>query len=539
MAALTVARGDASEPATWRALVRPPWRGVVARAAAVPVLVMLPLLTVAPKVDNRFDIYRWGAEYATRPWRIVPAELAAVSSYLDVGNFRPLGRMFERALNVVTHHLSVSLQLPVPIAMRLVHLLGAAVLSVVLVVVAESLSTREPLRRSQPSRLAQFLPFAFAAGLVAAGSNSTIVMFTDLYLLSTALVLLLALLPARRDWLHQRGLRASAAAAAVVIGAALAAFNEMAYLTVPLALVAVVVRGCLVMGLPWAQLRRSQALLATLVGGFGFAAVFVPVRILIAARCASGMCYSPTVIALDPAFQPAFAARLVAWAPPITWQVATVRVDWAWFVPTDGVTVLLLAGIGLLAWRAVAHARAAQELPVRTLVGVAVFGATLLLLSAGMAGLSETVQRFTTGEDWRHAFAGWRDQHLAVAGGAIVGTAALVAWMQRPGRLTTWLRQRVTIVATALTIFACVSLLANQGYAAVDARLPASTINNRIALSVSEASDQPASNELRCALLDEFAREAPFYRRRMQEALDATMQRRYGLDYCVLDPLPT
>jgi hypothetical protein len=546
LAALTVT-GGASESASWRTLVRPPWRGVFARAAAVPVLVMLPLLTVAPKADNRFDSYRWGAEYAARPWRIVSAELAAVPGYLDVGNFRPLGRMFERGLNVVTHHLSVSLQLPVPIAMRMVHLLSASVLSVVLVLTVEALGSREPLRHRRPSALGHLLAFVFAAGLVAAGSTSTIVIFTDLYLLSTALVLLAVMAAARADRLHQQGLPVRVAVVALAVGAAAAAFNEITYLTVPLALVAVVVRGRLVADLSWARLRRSTSFLSVMAAAVAFVAVFAPARVVIAQRCADGGCYSESAVSLDPAFVPAFAARMVSWAPPIAWQVATVRVEGAWFFPRDLVTVLLVLGLAALAWRATTHAASSPAVPPRALVAVAVFGVAVLTSGATMAALSEAVQRFTT-SDWRVALVGWRDQQLSVAGGAIVITAVLVAWMQRhrrprppaggqpPGVGADATQIRGRVGAVTLGLLAALSLLANQGYAADDARRPASVLNNRIALSVIEAPDDPASNELRCTLLDEFSVEAPAYRWRMQEALDVTMQHRHGFDYCVPDP---
>jgi hypothetical protein len=228
--------------------VGPLWRRAWWRAVLVPLTVLAPIVALAPTRDHRFNIYWHGALFRANPLEIVPDTIRSLPGYLGVGNFRPLGRMLEKSLDLLAYSLSGVLGLPINVTFRLVSFLAAVVLCVVAVLFAESLVSRGPLFRRAPSRLAATVPFAVGAGFIAAGPASPVILFGGLYLLSGALVLGIGAAAcrvgpdrARLGWWR--------IALLLVAGAALACFNEIAYLALPFATVAVLLRCTLVPGL--------------------------------------------------------------------------------------------------------------------------------------------------------------------------------------------------------------------------------------------------------------------------------------------------
>jgi hypothetical protein len=511
--------------------VRRAWSRTAWRALAAPVLVLLPLLTVAPGSDNRFNVHRYGAEYAIRPWQLVTDQLASVPRYLtNHGNFRPFGRMLERSFDVLTFSLSSALGLPANIAMRLVHLAAAAVLGLVLLLTVEAMTSRRPLAAQPPSAAAQLLPLTFAALLVAAGGTSTIVVFTDLYFASMALVLGVALAAARHRWLTTDGLTPGSAAAALVVGAALAAFNEITALALPLTVVAVLARGHLTMELPWRTLVRRRAVLATGVGSIGFAAVFVPVRMMIASSCADGECYEASDVSIDPAFFPALGHRALTWVPPLAWRAATAETEGHWYLTRNPVLMLLLAVLAVLGWRTAVALRRSRLPRRRELLALALLGACALGLGATLAALSSFVQGLV--DTWPIG-TGWRDVQILVAGAAALLVAAVLAPL-RASRETVPLRAAVG-ASVLVTVLAGGSMLSNHTFAELDARSPASALHNEIALALISPADRAGGEERRCDLLREFEELYPddeSWHDRLREAVDTSMQVRYGLPFC-------
>ena len=231
--------GRCRRPAAGRAAVAARWW----RSVLVPLTVLAPLVALAPTADHRFNIYWHGGHVPRRPAADRPAHPAvAAGTTCGMGNFRPLGRMLEKSLDLVAYALTDLLGLPANVSFRLVSFLGAIVLTVVAVLLAESVVARGRLFRRPPSTLAATVPFAVGGGFVAAGSASPAVLFGGLYLLSAALVLGVA----------ARGRAGSARSAGSAGGARSCcwsraprwpAFNEIAYLALPLATAAVLLRG--------------------------------------------------------------------------------------------------------------------------------------------------------------------------------------------------------------------------------------------------------------------------------------------------------
>ena len=482
-----------------------PWRRVVRRCALVPLIVLLPLVTLAPGADHRFNVYANGGRYAADPVRLFRAVVESVPTYLELGNFRPLGRLVEWSLDVLAFALTGLLGLPANITLRLVSFAAAVVLTATVVVFAESVTGRGRLFAGRPSVLVATLPFAVGAGLVAAGRTSTTVLFGGLYFLSAALVLAVAAWACRS---RRPG------PPVVLAGAALAAFNEVAYLAVPLATVAVLLRARVVAGGPGV---RFAALLWA-----GFLPVFVPVRVLIHRACADGGCYAGSDIALGGAAG-ALPNRLVSWLPPLMWPRATGGgpVDVAAVVP-----ILALLLLAVLAWRAARQARSLPTLDrtqVSALAGVAV---TALLLGCVLAALNADVQRFAAQGLWGQ---GWRDSGLAAAAGALLvcGVAATR-------------RAFVPPLLAVLVLAGAMSAGANKDFRDDSAGGRYPYLHDRIALEVADFDRTAAGNARRCALRADFIRtsianhdgvDAPELER-FDVSLDRATRRLAGRPFC-------
>src|SRR5689334_14504651 len=86
---------------------RPPvaalWRRALLRAALVPLVVMAPLVALAPTADHKYNVYWHGGLFRDDPLRIVPHTLESLPGYLRNGNFRPLGRMLEKLVDLAAY----------------------------------------------------------------------------------------------------------------------------------------------------------------------------------------------------------------------------------------------------------------------------------------------------------------------------------------------------------------------------------------------------------------------------------------------------
>jgi hypothetical protein len=372
------------------------------------------------------------------------------------------------------------------------------------------------------------VPFAFGAGLVAAGSLSTVVMFTDLYFLSTALVLAVAAGAARYATLTRRRLSPGEAAVALVVGAALASLNEVAYLAPPLALTAVVARGRLTLDLSWRSLARSAAVKALGLGWLGFLLVLVPIRNVIAQNCADGSCYDNSAIAVGPELLPALGHRLSSWQPVSFYRGVANEFD-LWVQVRNPVTLLLVLALASLAGGALRELPLRRALARREVAALALLGATILVLGAGMAATSEAVQRLVA-EGWTLG-SGWRETQLTVAGASLVVVAGVqLLALRRP-----W---AASVGLIGLAVLAATTLVTNQGLAQRQAAVDEAALHNAIAVAVTNFIDDATGDALRCRLLEDFVMMYPErddWHTRLERALDATTQARYSRDFCVAE----
>jgi len=487
------------------------WRRVFLRCLLLPPAVTAPLLYLVADADHRYNVYWHGSIGQQRPWRLITDNLGSVPMYVGFGNFRPLGRMLEWSVDTVAYVLDEVTHLPVQVGLRLVSALCAAVLCAAAVLLAEAVTAPGRMFAGPPSRPIALVPFAFAAGLCAAGRLSTTVLFGGLYFLSAALVLAVAAWVCRNPrW----------GVLVVLAGATLAVFNEVAALGPPLATAAVLARG------GPARLRPALLLWA------GFLPVFVPVRILLYQTCRDGGCYGNSDLVLGPGVGGALANRLTAWLPPLQWGEAMRNAG-----PLSKVVfAVAVVALGVLAARVVAELPRLPGLDRRRAVRLVVAGGAVLLLGAVLGSINPQTQELARAGRWG---LGWRDSGLTATGGALLvaGLLALAAPV---------VVSRVALVV--LVLLGAGTTTVNQAYAVAGARLPYAILTGAIATEVAQFDTRPAGNARRCALIAQFDamfRTAPYSRfasgelpgthsaaQRMAVTASMATEQMYGRPFC-------
>ncbi len=469
------------------------WRSTARRAVLVPLVVLAPLAALAPTADHRFNIYWHGGEIRHNPFELIRYSWVTIPLYFDNGNFRPLGRMLEGTVDLAAFLLMDFLGLPANVAFRAVSFLAAAVLTLVAVVFAESVMARGRLFSAAPSRLSAAVPFAVGAGFIAAGGTSPAILFGGLYWLSAALVLTVAAVVCRAVTADRQPLGRRRGVLAVLVGAALAAFNEMAYLALPLAVVAVLVRGRWVLGLDRRQLVTSAGARLTGLLWLGFLPVFLPIRIMIFLHCSDGTCYKGSDLSLDGQALVALPNRMLSWLPPLMWQTATRSTEGAWL--TGALPLVAALILGVLAWRAWVDLAGLAAVDRRQALGLAAVALAVLLLGSALAALNAEVQGRVADGRWGE---GWRDSAVTVVGGPLLVLGLLAGFQRARQRLAT------TVLLVLLAGLATVSTAANKAWQDATAHNKSAILNNAVAHEVANFDRSAAGNERRCALREQF-----------------------------------
>ncbi|MFI5888853.1 hypothetical protein ACIA5D_01900 [Actinoplanes sp. NPDC051513] len=491
------------------------WRRALLRAALVPLVVLAPIVALAPTADHKYNVYWHGGLFRDDPAQIVPHTLESLPGYLRNGNFRPLGRMLEKLADLAAYTLGDVLGLPANVGLRAVSIAAAMLLGVAVLVLAESVVARGRLFRTPPSTVAAIVPFAVGAILVAAGRSSPVVLFGGLYFTTAALVLLVAAAVARLT-----RLRAWQIVPLLAGGAALAAFNELTYLALPLATVAVAARGRWVLDMTWRAILAGAASRALGLLWVGFLPVFVAVRVVIQRYCGEGPCYHGSDVAFGSAVTEAFPVRLIAWLPPLEWQSA-VRGGGAL---SALVLSLALAALALLAWVAIRDLRRLETVGRPSATALVLVAVALVALGAGLASLSADVQQLVAAHRWGQ---GWRDTAVVAPGGALLLVAA--AHLARPRRLLLGALIAVLVAAAA------VSATTNKRFRDTVMESPVARLDDRLAQEVADFDKTPSGAARRCALRAEFLALNPggaTLARRFDTAFDAAAQQRAGQPFC-------
>lgn len=508
------------------------WGRLWWRVGILPVLVLLPLVNQPLVADHRFNVFQYGGDLSRRPWGIITDPISTIPNYFNHGNFRPLGRMVEQGLDFLAFSLSGALDVPVGIALRVVGMLCVVLLCVTTVVWAETVSRQEPLMTGPPSIAT--LMTALGVPLLLVGTfPSAVVVFTALYFGSAALVLLVATAAARRDWFDSQRAGILLLGSAALVGACLAAFNEIAYLAAPLAAATVAARGLLTLDMSFGALVRTTAARVVLALGAGFVAVVVPVRLIIAGRCSDGGCYSPSALNISEAALPALGHRLLSAMPPTPWTAAgTHPAEW---LPGSNVALLVLhALVIVLIVLSLRDALASRLLPGRGVIALALAGGALLVgAGAAMALTVEIQERVASGQ-----FAvgsGWRENGLLAAGTALVVAAAGTALARLGGQLGTPRTARAVAgtLMSVLGVGAMITMGVNAAVAADQRPDEEAELFDRISIALLHGG--PDNDAERCAMVEEFGDLHPNragWHDRLRLALESASAARHEMPFC-------
>ena len=537
-------------------------------------LVVLPLAGLALQSADRLSIYlnagATGAnplEAARRAWRLT-------GNYLDEGSFSPIGRFVEFLVHGLAIEAGDALSLAPHAALGAVRLAMVGLVAVLAFKLVDSLQ-RSAHTHAGPSFIGLY-PLALAAALVANGLGGGLAQVPHTSIGAVAVVLAVALATSRDRDMAPRPVAWHEYASMAAMGAAAAAFDELAYLA-PFVAAAFLAARSVASGLPArralpiAAVRRWVALWA------GFAVVFVPARFAIAQRCvADYACSDGWILNFGPDAIGAAVARLGSALPLAGWIANNDRTDAAGLdlgfgeVLANSMLIVALAALAALTIAAVLQGR--RETPpgdstggpsprqlapsqLRLALALGGFGAAITGAAALYAGLSWRVQQLPFGHAVRQ---GWRDTLLAQVGWSLIAAAALAC-------LDLFLRRRAAhvlkpVAALALAAAAGFTLVANWQLAQIDrfdetasvtTLISASTVNMGLADSAAgiaelndwplrtDGVDYPASpSAVRCLLLEVYADreasapESQFTAEQLRADLNRLTTERNGVPYC-------
>ena len=547
-------------------------------AAAAPALIVAtPLIGLSFQLDERRRIY-WGAHrFGSDPTAAARFVYDGIDSFLTVGNFRPLGRFVE----ITEHSLALDAAEATGLAPHVAHGFMGLVMVAVLALVAHRLVAA--LARSAgvaPNHPVLLLyPAALGVSLVANGVGSSLVLFPVTFIGAVTFIMAVMLVTARDRDMERRPLRWHEAPTMGLLGATAATTYDLVYLAPALAAVFVATRAVAADMAP-GEVLRSASVRRWAALSVGFMAVFVPVRLVIAGRCAVRACYNGSDLSISPDALAVAAGRLLTGSPPVGWinnsrLLEEFRLDLGYGdLTSNSLTALLLAaiaGVAVLAAvrsldrsvdRSVTPADAADAGPViapeatitpeatsaettitprATMIGrrpawlrlamaLGALGAATAALAALVAGLARVMQELRPS-----IYAVWRETLLSQVGWSFL-IAAVVAALLGTVRASRPSAVRVIAAAAVLSVCLCTTLLANWRLAEIDRRAPLSSITNHISTATVNIDPTDGGNSRRCALIEAYSELAPsslwISGPDVREDLDLMMLDRYGRPFC-------
>ena len=389
-------------------------------------------------------------------------------------------------------------------------------------------------------------PLILAATLVASSATGALVQFPHTLIGSVALMFAIVLAIGRDLDLQCRTLRWHEYVSMAATGVLAATFYDLAYLT-PLIAAAFLTSRAYAAGLSLRVLLATAAVRRWLAHAVGFAAVFVPVRIVIALGCSDGSCYAGSDLSISPAAFSATLGRLWTGLAPFGWDRAAglARVDiGVTDLGRNALMALIVAGVAasvLVAARTRSMSATGQDLMAadrqetvayRRLAGaLLILGVPTAVLSALTGGLTVWVQQsqLAIGQAWRETL-------LTQIAWSMIAAACIVVFGDVLFRR---LSRRIlrTVIASALGLAMIATLVANWRYAEYSRRDPAAMLTGLVALSSVYVADTENANAVRCALVSAYSEataDQPAWKagEAIGENLNELWLKRYGVSYC-------
>ena len=525
---------------------------------AAPVLIgTVPLAGFAFHFDERRTIYRNAHSGTDNPLDAIRYSYRSIDTYLEIGNFRPVGRFFQSLVNGFAFEAAEATGLPPHAVHGALRLVAVLVLAMLAVRVVSSLMIAAGCR---PHPVVLLYPLALGTTLVANGRSGPLVYFSVVFVGAAALSLAVCLAVTRDNDMRSRKMRARDVLPLALLGAVAAMYHDLVYVAPPLAAVFMVARSTAA-GLPLKSIVRTAAFGRWISLSVGFLAIFVPVRLEIAGRCAQNPCYPPSEISVSGDIPEILATRVLSGAPPAGWILVADLVEL--YGPGFGManlvanSLLLLLLAGVAAVTIVAAVRIASHGAVQPCVSreratsgerhgdrcrgngwlrlcssLLLLGAATVLLPALLVSLSSWVQRSRIDHGWRDTVlvqVGWSFIILS----AFVAVLGLVATLSRSTRANQFVAVAVaTVLGTALSL----TLLANARLAQIDRQEPGSAITNQLATAAISFDPTEVGNAYRCALIDAYSQMKPenswVAGPGVREDLDRLMLDRHGHRFC-------
>ena len=206
----------------------------------LPIVIIAALIPSAFYADERWKVYRDAVWYEGNLIAIVRDVFGEFESYIDFGNFRPFARIVDRFEHTLAFEVSMATGFPPHISHGFFRVLAVIALAVAAWWLVRTLERGRDDDVEEPRPATVLFPVILAGSMIGLTTQSPIVLFPFLYLVSAAIVIGASVFLIRPRNQTTDAIGALGGAGYAVLGAALATFNEITYLAVPIGLLIVV-----------------------------------------------------------------------------------------------------------------------------------------------------------------------------------------------------------------------------------------------------------------------------------------------------------
>ncbi len=511
-------------------------RGCRAAVWGPVLLVTAPLVGRALITDERVRVWQRTLDGSAWPWGAYSDTASHNDSYLEFGNFRPLGRFWETWVHGLSYEVGELTSVPPHVVLGVVRVAMLALLAVVGAAMVSALARSAGVSSEKASR---WWALALAAVLLAGGVGA-LTQFPHTMIGAVVLVCGVCLLVCRERDIQRGPLRWFDVVALAGMGLMSATFYDTAFAAVPVSAAYVAAHG-VAARISVRDLARSAATRRWVAHSAGFAVAFVAGRLLIAAtppRPQGRYAATEAVFSLDAVS--AALPRLATGFPVVGWlrsgeRAAETGLRWIDLL-RDPASVLVLAALTWFVATAIAKLRVgAQSSPAeghqmrRLGVALLLVGATVAVSGAAIAGLSAAVQAGTL-----PVRVAWRETLLVQLGWSMIAAGVASGVL---GALRRAVTRRVAVGAgtVLLAVALPLGLLANWRAAESQRRQADDAAISLISAAAMLPADDVALGVVRCNLARAWVLAAPPSWRDPEliiADIDRLWANRYGITFC-------